>query len=58
MAYYYTCVCTYLYVIRSAWCLSDHEISDIMEVFLSSIKTISPLTNVTVMMTDDGIDRH
>lgn len=39
-----------------AWCLSDHESSDIIEAFLSSIKARSPLTSVTVMMTDDGTD--
>ena len=39
-----------------AWCLSDHESSDIIERFLSSIKARSPLTSVTVMMIDDGTD--
>ena len=39
-----------------AWCLSDHKPSDIIEAFLSSIKARSPLTSVTVMMTNDGTD--
>ena len=39
-----------------AWCLSDHKSSDIIEPFLSSIKARSPLTSVTVMMSDDGTD--
>ena len=39
-----------------AWCLSDHESSDTIEAFLSSVKARSPLTSVTVMMTDDGTD--
>ena len=37
-----------------AWCLSDHESSDVIEAFLNSIKARSPLTTVNVMMTDDG----
>ena len=37
-----------------AWCLSDHESSDVIEAFISSIKARSPHTIVNVMMTDDG----
>ena len=38
-----------------AWCLSDHESSDIIEVFIRSVQARSPQTNVNVMMTDDGM---
>ena len=40
-----------------AWCLSDHESSEIIQAFLSSIKAKSPSTCVKVMMTDDGTAR-
>ena len=33
-----------------AWCLSDHESSEIIQAFLSSIKAKSPSTCVKVMM--------
>ena len=38
-----------------AWCLSDHESSDVIEAFLRSVQARSPLTSVNVMMTDDGM---
>ena len=38
-----------------AWCLSDHESSNVIEVFLRSVQARSPQTNVNVMMTDDGM---
>ena len=37
-----------------AWCLSNHESTDVIEALLNSIKARSPLTIVNVMMTDDG----
>ena len=38
-----------------AWCLSDHESSEVIEAFLRSVQARSPLTIVNVMMTDDGM---
>ena len=53
----YMYVHTYVYIHVGqpvAWCLSDHESSEIIQAFLSSIK--SPSTCVKVMMTDDVTD--
>ena len=36
------------------WCIADSEASEIIEVFLSTIKARSPTTDVRVVMTDDG----
>ena len=48
---------TYVHVGQPvAWCLSDHESSEIIQAFLSSIKAKSPFTCVKVMMTDDGTE--
>ena len=53
----YIAICTCILTGQPVgWCLSDHESSDIIETFLSSIKARSPLIQVTVMMTDDGTD--
>ena len=55
----YVYVRTYVYIHVGqpvAWCLSDHESSEIIQAFLSSIKAKSPSTCVKVMMTDDGTD--
>jgi hypothetical protein len=38
-----------------AWCISDQETTEVMELFLQSIKNRSPLSTVSVLMTDDGI---
>ena len=40
------------------WCIADSEASEIIEIFLSSIKTRSPTTTVKVVMTDDGMNMH
>ena len=38
-----------------AWCISDRENSEVIEIFFKSIKARSPDTIVNVLMTDDGI---
>ena len=37
-----------------AWCIANSEISEVVEIFLSSMKARSPMTPVRVLMTDDG----
>ena len=37
-----------------AWCISDQETTEVIEVFLKSVHSKSPETNVTILMTDDG----
>ena len=36
------------------WCIADSEASEVIEIFLSSVKARSPDTSVNVIMTDDG----
>ncbi len=38
-----------------AWCISDRENCDVIEIFFESIKARSPDTAINVLMTDDGI---
>lgn len=38
-----------------AWCISDQETTDVVEMFLHSIKKRSPDAQVSVFMTDDGM---
>ena len=38
-----------------AWCISDKENTDVIEVFLRSVKDRSPETVINVIMTDDGM---
>ena len=37
-----------------AWCIANSETSEVVEIFLSSMKARSPMTTVRVLMTDDG----
>ena len=37
-----------------AWCLSDREDTQVMEVFLGAVHMQSPEAGVCVVMTDDG----
>ena len=37
-----------------AWCIANSETSEVVEIFLSSMKAKSPMTPVRVLMTDDG----
>ena len=37
-----------------AWCISDQETTEVVELFLQSIKKQSPDSLVSVLMTDDG----
>ena len=37
-----------------AWCISDQETAEVVELFLQSIKKRSTDSNVSVLMTDDG----
>ena len=37
-----------------AWCIANSETSEVVEVFLSTMKVRSPMTPVRVLMTDDG----
>ena len=36
-----------------AWCISDHETTEIDELFLHTIKNQAPISTVSVLMTDD-----
>ena len=38
-----------------AWCIADQETTEIVELFLQSIRKRSPMSAVSVLMTDDGI---
>ena len=40
------------------WCIADSEASEIIEVFLSTIKARSPTTDIRVVMTDNGTCRY
>ena len=37
------------------WCISDRENTEVLQVFLQSLKDRAPGTVVNVLMTDDGI---
>ena len=37
-----------------AWCITNHETVQVVELFLSQMKLRAPGTNLTVLMTDDG----
>lgn len=37
-----------------AWCISDQETTEVIQLFLSSIQKRSPQAKVSVLMTDDG----
>ena len=37
-----------------AWCISDQETTEVVQIFFQCIKDRSPHSNVTVLMTDDG----
>ena len=45
--------CTFSYH-AVAWCIANSETSEVVEVFLSTMKVRSPMTPVRVLMTDDG----
>ena len=55
----------YMYVIHDgtftssgqpiAWCITNYETTQVVEVFLNQIKSRSPTATVTVLMTDDGL---
>lgn len=38
-----------------AWCISDQENTEVIELFLRSIQQRSPEAKVSVLMTDDGL---
>ena len=38
-----------------AWCISDQETIEVIELFLGSIQSKSPEAKVSVLMTDDGM---
>ena len=38
-----------------AWCITNYETTQVVELFLNQIKSRSPTTTVTVLMTDDGL---
>ena len=40
------------------WCIADSEASEVIEIFLSSIKARSPTTTIRVVMTDDGMKSY
>lgn len=37
-----------------AWCISDQETTEVVELFLHCVKKRSPHSIVSVLMTDDG----
>ena len=37
-----------------AWCISDQEATEVIELFLQCINDRSPHSKVSVLMTDDG----
>ena len=37
-----------------AWCITNYETTDVLELFLSHIKARSPAAMVSVLMSDDG----
>ena len=37
-----------------AWCISDQETTEVIELFLSTVQRKSPDAQVSVVMTDDG----
>ena len=41
-----------------AWCITNYETSEVMAMFLESIRARSPSSTVTVLMTDDGMSVH
>ena len=48
-------VCMYIHrTAYIAWCISDQETIEVVELFLQSIKKQSPDSSVSVFMTDDG----
>ena len=40
-----------------AWCITNYETTDVLELFLHHIKTRSPEAAVSVLMSDDGKER-
>ena len=52
-AMYYTCTGQPV-----AWCITNYETSEVMAIFLESIRARSPSSTVTVLMTDDGMSVH
>ena len=47
-------MCVFIIGQPIAWCISDQETIEVMELFLQSIKKQSPDSSVSVFMTDDG----
>ena len=53
--YNYEIIHIHLYIGQPvAWCISNHEDTSVMTIFLQSVQDRSPDTPIMVLMTDDG----